>query len=92
MGDRGRERSSGYAPIVRSHLPDDPESGSNLSEADLRAYGVRQAAEAVRTREFAQALNRHVAYIDFFLSEVTLLQAELESVRQQAEAELRRLQ
>jgi hypothetical protein len=91
MGDRGQERSSGYAPIVRSHLPDDPESGRNLSEANLRAYGVRQAAEAVRTSEFAQALNRHVAYIQFFLAEVTLLQAELESVRHQAEAELDRL-
>jgi type II secretory pathway pseudopilin PulG len=90
MWNRGQERSSGYAPIVRGHLPDDPESGRNLSEADLRAYGVRQAAEAVQTPEFAQALNRHVAYVQFFLSEVTLLQTELESLRLQAEAELDR--
>ncbi len=90
MGDRSQERSSGYAPIVRGHLPDDPESGRNVVEADLRAYGVRQAAEAVRTPEFTQALNRHVAYVQFFLSEVTLVQAELESVRLQAEAELDR--
>jgi hypothetical protein len=91
MGDRGQERSSGYAPIVRGYLPDDPESGSNLSEAVLRAYGVRRAVEAIRTPEFAQALNRHVAYVQFFLTEVPLLQAELESVRLQAEAELDRL-
>ncbi len=91
MGDRGQERNSGYAPIVRGYLPDDPESGRNLTEADLRAYGVRQAAEAVRTPEFAQALNRHVAYVQFFLSEVTHVQAELESVRHLAEAELDRL-
>jgi hypothetical protein len=91
MGDRGQERSSGYAPIVRGHLPDDPESGSNLSEADLRAYGVRQAVEAIRTPEFAEALNRHFAYVQFFLSEVPLLQAQLESVRLQAETELDRL-
>lgn len=91
MGDRGLERSSGYAPVVRGHLPDDPESGSNVSESDLRAYGVRQAVEAIRTPEFAEALNRHVAYVQFFLSEVPLLQAELESLRHQAEAELDRL-
>jgi hypothetical protein len=90
MGDRGRERSSGYAPIVRGYLPDDPESGGNLSEADLRAYGVRQAAEAIRTPAFVEALNRHVAYIQFFLSEVTVVQTELESVRLQVEAELDR--
>jgi hypothetical protein len=76
---------------VRGYLPDDPESGSNLSEAELRAYGVRRAVEAIRTPEFAQALNRHVAYVQFFLTEVPLLQAELESVRLQAEAELDRL-
>jgi hypothetical protein len=52
---------------------------------------VRQAVEAIRTPEFAQALNRHAAYVQFFLSEVPLLQAELESVRLQADAELDRL-
>jgi hypothetical protein len=90
MRDRGQERSSGYASVVRGHLPDDPETGSNLSEGELRAYGVRQAVEAIRTPEFAQALNRHVAYVQFFLSEVPRLQAELEAVRLQAQTELDR--
>lgn len=90
LRSRGEERSSGYAQLVRGLLPDDPESGRNVSEAELRAYGVGRAAVAARTPEFVEALNRHVAYIQFFLSEVTPLQAELESIRLQVQAELNR--
>ncbi|HSM03811.1 MAG TPA: hypothetical protein VK858_04290, partial [Longimicrobiales bacterium] len=44
---RGRERDSGYAPLLRSLLPDDPVNGSNVDEVEIREYGVRAAAQAV---------------------------------------------
>lgn len=90
LGRRGEERRSGFAAVVRGMLPDDPESGRSLSEASLRAYGIRRAAEEVRRPDFVAALNRHVAYVQFFLSEVALLQAELEALRLEVQSELDR--
>jgi len=92
MESRSQERSSGYAALVRGHLPDDPQSGADLTEAELRAYGLVQASEAVQEPEFEQALNRHVAYVRFVLSELRLLQAELELLLGQARGELDRFQ
>jgi hypothetical protein len=85
---RGLERSSGYAPVVRSLLPDDPLQGGDVSETRIRSYGVERAAEAVREPEFVEALNRHAAYIQFLLPSFERLRAELDALRDRARSEL----
>jgi hypothetical protein len=85
---RGLERSSGYAPLVRSLLPDDPLQGDDVSETRIRSYGVERAARAVREPDFVEALNRHAAYIQFLLPSFEQLRAELDALRNRVRSEL----
>ena len=63
-GLRDEMRASGYADLVRSHLP---EAGNDLREGfdwvqALGVLGVTRAAEGIRTREFVMAVGRHLNY------------------------------
>jgi hypothetical protein len=63
---RDETAASGYRELVRSNLPDSGVGANRLDdqtwEVTLRGFGVERASAAVRTPEFAAAVNRHLNY------------------------------
>ena len=67
---RAADRSSGYADLVRSHLPEFVSGSASAaatpeaSEQLIRSFGVERAIGALHTQEFVEAMNRHINYND----------------------------
>jgi hypothetical protein len=95
--NRTSTRLSGFAGLVRGHLPEAASGGlvdsEEVMEAEeaLRSYGVRQAVEAVRTPEFVQAMNRHISLLGLLRPMLLALADEVEHLIPQVDAELVRL-
>jgi hypothetical protein len=95
--NRASTRLSGFAALVRGHLPETATGGlidrdeAMEPEESLRSYGIGQAVETVRTPEFVQAMNRHISLLSLIRPMLQTLAEEVEALIPQVDAEVDRL-
>lgn len=83
-------RASGYADVVRAYLPGDPFLEAP-AEAEIRAYGLRRALDAVHSDDFARRMNRHANYLRFMRPRLERVTAQSEALLSQLRVELEAL-
>jgi len=94
---RAATRESGYAGLVHSHFPNPPtgltyiRGAGNATESAFRAFGMGQAAEAIQTPEFGEALNRWYNYLLLVRPMLEGVLDETNSLLPRIEAELDRI-
>jgi hypothetical protein len=94
--NRAQSRASRYEPLVRGYLPETQRGpiasrADEAAEASIRDFGIQRAVEAIRTPEFAEAMNRHVNYIELVGPMLDAILVEVEELIPRVDAELDRL-